>query len=206
MAWTPSSMPALGTAASDFSLLDPVSGDSRSLLQLRADKATVVMFLSNRSPCVRHIREALVKLAHDYRARGVAFVAISSGDGETYPEDGPEQMRAIALRHGFPFPYLHDESQDVARAYGATCTPDFFVYDRHLRLAYRGRFDEARPDNRVPVTGRDLRAAINALVAGRPVEAEQQPSLGCPIQWQVYQRPPGARTLGFLSSTMEPWR
>ena len=206
MAWTPSGMPALGMAASDFSLPDPVSGDSRSLLQLRGDKATVVMFIGNRCPCVCHIRDALLKLAHDYRARGVAFVAISSGDAETYPEDGPEQMRAIALRHGFPFPYLHDESQDVARAYGAACTPDFFVYDGRLRLAYRGRFDEARPDNRVPVTGRDLRGAINALIAGRPLEAEQQPSLGSAIEWRVYQRPPGAHTLVFLSSTMEPWR
>lgn len=205
MAWTPSSMPALGTPAPDFSLPDVVSGESRSLLQLRADKATVVMFLNNHCPCVRHIREALTKLAHDFRARGVAFIAVSCSDAETYPEEAPDQMRAIALRHGFPFPYLHDESQDVARAYGATCTPDFFVYDNRLRLAYRGRFDEARPDNRVPVTGRDLRAAINALAAGRPVEPEQQPSLGRAIEWRVYQRPPGARTLGFLSQTMEPW-
>lgn len=206
MAWTPSSMPELGTSASDFSLPDAVGGGSRSLLQLRAEKATVVMFLSNRSPCVRHIREALLKLAHDYRARGAAFIAINSGDAETYPEDAPEQMRAIALRHGFPFPYLYDESQDVARAYGATCTPDFFVYDGRLRLAYRGRFDQARPDNDVPVSGRDLRAAVNALVSGKPVDPAQQPSLGCPIQWRVYQRPLGARTLGFLSQTMEPWR
>jgi peroxiredoxin len=203
MAWTPSTMPALGSPAADFVLSDTVSERQYNIKQLRGDKATVVMFLSNRSPCVRHIRDELLRVAHDYRAKGVSFAAISSTDAETYPEDAPEQMRHVALRLGFPFPYLYDETQTVARAYQAVCTPDFFVYDAELRLAYRGRFDDSHPNNRTaPVTGRDLRGALGALVLGRPVDVEQKPSLGCGIKWQ------GEEADGdlFFEQTVELWR
>ncbi len=184
MASTPSSMPALGMPAAAFVLPDTVSGRLLSLDQLRSGKATVVMFLSNHCPYVKHVQEGLVRLAHDYRLRGVSFVAISSSDSETYPEDSPERMRLVAQRQGFPFPYLYDESQEVAHAYQAACTPDFFVFDAQLRLAYRGRLDESRPGSGVPVTGKDLRAALNAMLAGKPVSEDQQPSLGCSIKWQ----------------------
>lgn len=184
MALTPSSMPPLGLCAPAFELPDTLSGCALSLDRLKSDKATVVMFLSNHCPYVRHVLEGLVRLAHDYRPKGVAFVAISSSDCETYPEDSPERMRLVAQRHGFPFPYLYDEAQDVARAYQAACTPDFFVFDGQLRLTYRGRLDEARPGSPLPVTGKDLRQALNALLAGKPLGEDQQPSLGCSIKWR----------------------
>jgi len=184
MALTPSSMPALGMPAADFMLPDTVSDRRLGLAQLKSGKATVVMFLSNHCPYVKHVLEGLVRLAHDYRSKGVSFIAIGCSDTETYPEDSPERMRLLAQRQGFPFPYLYDESQEVARAYQAACTPDFFVFDAQLHLAYRGRLDDSRPGNGVPVTGRDLRGALNALLAGRAVSQDQQPSLGCCIKWR----------------------
>lgn len=184
MALTPSSMPPLGLAAPAFSLPDTVSDCVLSLDRLKSGKATVIMFLSNHCPYVKHVLEGLVKLAYDYRAKGAAFIAISSSDADTYPEDSPDRMRVLAQRQGFPFPYLYDETQEVARACQAACTPDFFVYDAQLRLAYRGRLDESRPGSPVPVTGRDLRLALNEVLAGRPVSAEQLPSLGCSIKWR----------------------
>ena len=185
MALTPSSMPELGLSAPAFVLTDTVSDSPRSLNQLRSDKATAIMFLSNHCPYVKHVLDGLVRLALDYRPKGVSFIAISSSDSETYPEDAPERMKRVALQHGFPFPYLYDESQEVARAYQAACTPDFFVFDGQLRLAYRGRLDDARPESAVPVTGRDLRAVLNALLAGKPVSGEQLPSVGCNIKWRT---------------------
>lgn len=184
MAVTPSTMPALGMSAPDFELFDTLAEQPRCLEHLKGVRATVVMFLSNHCPHVRHLQEALVRLALDYRAKGVGFIAVCSSDAETYPEDSPDRMRVVGQRLGFPFPYLHDETQAVARAYEAACTPDFFVFDAQLRLAYRGQFDDSRPGNGLPVSGRDLRVALNALLAGTPVGAEQKPSSGGAIKWR----------------------
>lgn len=198
MALTPSSMPALGMLAPQFELPDTLTGRPRSLAQLKGARATLLMFLSNHCPCVRHVQEALVKLAHDYRARGVGFIAICSSDAETYPEDSPDRMRVVGERLGFTFPYLHDETQDVARAYGAVCTPDLFLFDQDLRLAYRGQFDDARPGNGLPVSGRDLRVALNALLAGTAVAAGQKAGEGSAIRWRQDWLP-GAQALAALA-------
>jgi len=184
MAVTPTGMPAMGMPAPAFELVDTLTGQPRSLEHLKGARATVVMFLSNYCLHVRHIQEALVRLALDYRGKGVGFVAICSSDAETYPEDSPDRMRTVGERLGFPFPYLYDESQDVARAYEAACTPDFFVFDGALRLAYRGQFDDSRPGNGAPVNGRDLRLVLNALLAGTPVGSAQKPSAGSEIRWR----------------------
>ncbi|HVK37776.1 MAG TPA: thioredoxin family protein [Candidatus Kapabacteria bacterium] len=179
-----STMLPLGTAAPEFALPDTVSGRMLSLDQLASDRATVVMFLCNHCPYVVHVNEALVALAQDYMPRGVAFVAISSNDVERYPEDSPEQMKRVAGELGYPFPYLYDESQQVALAYQAACTPDFYVFDGDRRLVYRGQFDDSRPANDTPVTGRDLRAALDAVLDGRDVDPEQTASIGCGIKWK----------------------
>ncbi len=183
MAPTPSTMPPVGMPAPDFSLPDVTSGRELSLREIASDKATVVMFICNHCPYVKHVQSELVRLAKDYRPRGVAFVAISSNDARSYPEDAPDKMKIEAQRLGYPFPYLYDESQAVARAYAAACTPDFFVFDGALKLVYRGRFDDSTPGNGKPVTGRDLRATLDALLASRPIAGEQQPSMGCSIKW-----------------------
>ncbi|MDR3415653.1 MAG: thioredoxin family protein [Nevskia sp.] len=183
MAETPSTMLPLGTSAPPFDLPDTVSGRSLSLEQLKSDKATVVMFICNHCPYVKHVLSGLVRLVHDYQPRGVAFVAISSNDAKGYPEDSPDKMKQLAARAGFPFPYLYDQTQDVARAYQAACTPDFYVFDPALRLAYRGQLDDARPGNGKPVTGQDVRAALDALLAGKTVSPDQKPSVGCNIKW-----------------------
>ncbi len=184
MSLTPSSMLPLNTRAPDFILPDAVSGKTLGLAALQSDRATVVMFICNHCPYVIHVREGLVRLASDYLSRGVSFVAISSNDAETYPEDGPERMRELAASAGFPFPYLYDETQAVAKAYRAACTPDFFVFDGELKLAYRGQLDDSRPRNGRPVSGADVRAALDALLAGEPVSERQAPSVGCNIKWK----------------------
>ncbi|WP_295685455.1 thioredoxin family protein [uncultured Nevskia sp.] len=184
MALTPSTMLPLATLAPAFSLPDTVSGRSLSLAELQSDRATVVMFICNHCPYVIHIRDGLLKLAQDYIAQGVSFVAISSNDAANYPDDAPDKMAALAQREHFPFPYLYDESQTVARAYQAACTPDFFVFDGVMKLAYRGQLDDSRPGNGKPVTGVDLRAALDALLAGRAVGENQIPSVGCGIKWK----------------------
>ncbi|AXQ30951.1 thioredoxin family protein [Solimonas sp. K1W22B-7] len=181
---TPSSMLALGTPAPAFSLPDTLSGRMLGLADLQAECATLVMFICNHCPYVKHVNAELVRLAQDYQRRGVALVAISSNDATAYPEDGPEQMTRTGRELGYPFPYLHDPSQDVARAYSAACTPDFFLFDAGLRLAYRGRLDGSTPGNGLPVTGADLRAALDALLSGRAVDERQQPSLGCSIKFR----------------------
>ncbi len=181
---TPSRMLPLGTSAPAFTLPDTVSGRSLSLEQLKSERATVLMFICNHCPYVRHLLAPLVQLAHDYQAKGVAFVAISSNDALSHPDDGPQQMQHVARASAFPFPYLYDQTQEVARAYQAACTPDFYVFDAGLRLAYRGQFDDSRPGNRVPVNGADLRAALDALLGGSPVAVEQKPSVGCNIKWK----------------------
>jgi thiol-disulfide isomerase/thioredoxin len=184
MALTPSSMSPLGSSAPAFSLPDTISDRRLSLDQLKSDKATVIMFICNHCPYVKHVNAELVRLARDYLPRGVSFVAISSNDAHGYPEDAPDKMKQVAAEQGYPFPYLYDESQDVARAYRAACTPDFFVFDGGLRLAYRGRLDDSTPGNGRPVSGAELRAALDALLAGKPVTPEQRPSMGCNIKFR----------------------
>lgn len=174
----------LGTQAPDFELLDTVSGKQLSLDVIKSDKATVVMFICNHCPYVIHIQDELVKLAHEYMAQGIAFVAISANDVENYPEDSPDKMKERAEELNFQFPYLYDETQEVARAYMAACTPDFYVFDNEMACVYRGRMDEATPGNGKPVTGSDLRSALDAILAGNPITAEQIPSMGCNIKWK----------------------
>lgn len=184
MAFTESNMLPLGTAAPDFTLPDTVSGRSLNLYAETGDRVFVVMFLCNHCPYVIHINDELVRLARDYAARGVSFFAISSNDVEGYPQDGPDLMRDHALSLGYGFPYLYDESQEVARAYDAACTPDFYVFDRDRRLFYRGRLDSSRPKNDDPLTGKDLRDALDRALAGHPAPDPQYPSGGCNIKWK----------------------
>lgn len=184
MALTPSNMLPLGTAAPDFKLPDTVSGKKLSLDDVATDRATVVMFICNHCPYVIHVNEELVRLANDYAPKGVGFVAISSNDVVNYPADSPEKMAEHAKRVGYPFPYLYDESQAVARAYDAACTPDFYVFDGERKLVYRGRLDDSRPNSGTPLSGRDLRAALDAVLAGQAVADVQYPSAGCNIKWK----------------------
>jgi peroxiredoxin len=184
MALTESNMLPLGTAAPDFKLPDTVSGERFSLKELQSDKATLIMFICNHCPYVVHVQDELVRLAKDYQARGVSVIAISSNDVENYPQDAPDKMQALAQRLGFSFPYLYDESQEVARSYDAACTPDFYVFDGEMRLTYRGRLDASRPGSGLPVTGTDLRAALDATLEGRPLPERQWPSAGCNIKWK----------------------
>lgn len=184
MALTPSSMMPLGTKAPDFRLRSPVSGGEHSLDELKSDKATVVMFICNHCPYVKHVQEELVDLANDYIPNGVAFIAINSNDVEKYPDDSPENMKKVAERLGYPFPYLYDETQETARAYGAACTPDFFVFGSGLECVYRGQLDDSRPGNGRPVTGADLRRALDSILRGENVPEEQVPSIGCNIKWK----------------------
>jgi len=184
MARTESAMMALGTRAPEFSLPDTVSGRTISLSDIRGPRATLVMFICNHCPFVKLVVDELASLGRDYADKGVGIVAISSNDVTTHPQDGPDHMAELARTKGFVFPYLYDETQEVARGYGATCTPDFFVFNESLECAYRGQLDDARPGNGIPVTGRDLREAIDALVAGKAVPADQKPSVGCNIKWR----------------------
>lgn len=184
MAPTPSNMLPLGTPAPDFRLPDAVSGKTLALADLKADRATVVMFICNHCPYVKHVNPELLRVVRDYQPRGVAFIAISSNDAERYPEDGPEEMKRVAALLRYPFPYLYDQSQSAARAYQATCTPDLYLFDGALKLVYRGRLDGSSPGNKVPLTGADLRAALEAVLAGRAPAAEQSPSMGCSIKWR----------------------
>ncbi|MDN5874664.1 MAG: thioredoxin family protein [Sinobacteraceae bacterium] len=183
MTMTPSTMLALGTPAPAFELPDTVSGKTMSYASLRSDSATVVMFICNHCPYVKHILAELLELAREYQPRGVAFVAISSNDAESHPDDSPENMKKLAQAQAFPFPYLHDATQAVARAFDAVCTPEFYVFDGHDKLVYRGRMDAATPKNSEPNDGRDLRAALDAILAGNAVNPDQKPSLGCNIKW-----------------------
>jgi peroxiredoxin len=183
MARTLSTMLPLQTRAPDFTLPDAVSGARRSRDAVRGPAGLLVMFICNHCPYVQHVNSELVRLARDVMPKGLGIVAISSNDARAYPEDGPDAMRDTAVRLGYPFPYLFDATQDVARAYDAACTPDFFLFDRALDLVYRGRLDDSTPGNGRPVTGGDLRAAIDAVLANRTVDPDQQPSMGCNIKW-----------------------
>ena len=184
MVKTLSSMIPLGTIAPDFTLLEPKSGEYKGLQELRGTSATVVMFICNHCPFVKHITSELVLLANDYQNQGVAFVAINSNDVEAYPDDSPENMVLEAAAHGYPFPYLFDDTQQVAQAYHAVCTPDFFVFDADLACVYRGQLDDSRPGNDIAVSGSDIRAALNAVTTGNSVSESQKPSVGCNIKWK----------------------
>lgn len=185
MALTESNMLPLGTLAPAFALPDVVSGRTITLAEIsRGARATVVMFLCNHCPYVLHVNEGLVAVVYDYQAKGVAFAGISSNDVVKYPADHPDLMATHAHDHGYAFPYMYDETQAVARAYDAACTPDFYVFDGALKLVYRGRLDESRPNSGKPVTGMDLRAALDAVLAGREVSPVQFPSAGCNIKWK----------------------
>ena len=184
MALTESNMLPLGTSAPNFSLMDTKTDRIISLEDIASKKATVIMFLCNHCPYVIHINEELVRVANDYQQKGVSFVAISSNDVVKYPQDGPEKMKVHAAEVGYPFPYLFDEDQSIAKAYDAACTPDIYVFDGALKLAYRGRLDDSRPKSDTPLTGRDLRAALDAIIEGTPVSEIQYPSAGCNIKWK----------------------
>jgi thiol-disulfide isomerase/thioredoxin len=184
MARTESNMIPLGSKAPSFSLPDAVSGRTFSLEELASEKATVVMFICNHCPFVKHVQEQLVQLAQDYQAQGVSFIAINSNDAEAYPDDSPEKMKEVAEALGYPFPYLFDETQAVARDYRAACTPDFYLFDGERKLAYRGQLDDSRPENGIPVTGQSLRDALDRVLEGKPVSSEQKPSIGCNIKWK----------------------
>jgi thiol-disulfide isomerase/thioredoxin len=184
MAETPSKMKALGFKAPEFSLLDVVTGKFRSLRELDSGKATVIMFICNHCPFVKHVNDQLIILANDYSGKGISFIAISSNDAVNYPEDSPEKMKEYAIRLGYPFPYLYDEMQEVAKAYDAACTPDLFIFDGNLTCVYRGQLDDSRPSNGKPVTGKDIRNALDAILSGQDVSADQKPSIGCNIKWK----------------------
>ena len=188
MARTESTMLELGTSAPAFALPE-VEGGTVSIDDFSSAPALLVMFICNHCPFVKHVRAELARVGRDYAPRGVGVVAISSNDPEAYPADAPERMREEKLDAGYTFPYLFDGTQEVAQAYRAACTPDFFVFDGERRLVYRGQLDDSRPSIDVPVTGRDLRAALDAVLSGRPVDAEQKPSLGCNIKWRPGNEP-----------------
>ena len=185
MAHTESTMLALGTAAPDFRLPDAITGEMVALDRFRGKKGLLVMFICRHCPYVKHVQNELARLGEDYADKPLGIVAISSNDARAYPDDAPESLREMAAELGFRFPFCYDESQDTARAYDAACTPDFFLFDGSRRLAYRGQLDGSRPRNDVPVDGRDLRTAIDNVLSGRPVDANQKPSLGCNIKWRI---------------------
>lgn len=184
MVLTPSFMIPLGTKAPDFKLPDTVSGKVLTLNEMKSDIATVIMFICNHCPFVQHIQHKLAEVSDRYRKKGIRFIAINSNDIESYPEDDPIHMKQIAEEKAYSFPYLFDESQEVARAYHAQCTPDFFIFDKDLKCVYRGRFDDSTPGRKVPITGKDLTNALDAILSGKAVEPDQKPSQGCNIKWK----------------------
>ena len=179
----------LGTQAPPFELRDVVHGQSYSLDSFTNKTALLVMFICRHCPYVVHVEQELAKLGRDYRDTGLGIIAISSNDPVGYPDDAPARLKDMATRLGFTFPFCHDETQEVAKAYRAACTPDFYLFDRDRRLVYRGQLDESRPANNKPVNGRDLRAAIQAVLANKPVETNQRPSIGCSIKWKPGHAP-----------------
>lgn len=183
MAQVESNMMELGTKAPAFSLPDVVSGKTISLSEVKSNIATVVVFICNHCPFVKHINSKLVEVANKYQSQGVQFIAISSNNIETHPQDGPEFMKQTAKENSYPFPYLYDATQEVAKAYKAACTPDFFMFDGDLMCVYRGQFDDSRP-NKGEATGEDLSAALDAVIAGEKVSDVQKPSIGCNIKWK----------------------
>lgn len=184
MAETASNMIALGTIAPAFTLRDTITNQMLSLEELRSETATVIAFICNHCPYVKLIQSKFVAIAKEYQKRGISFIAISSNDAIAYPADNPEKMHAEAIQHDYSFPYLFDETQEVAKAYQAACTPDFYIFDKDLKCVYRGRFDEATPGNKKPVTGEDLTHALDCILENKPIDREQKHSLGCNIKWK----------------------
>ncbi|MGX7668716.1 thioredoxin family protein [Flavobacterium pedocola] len=184
MARTPSNMLPLGTIAPEFHLKDTNSAYSYSFKDLKGKKGTLVMFICNHCPFVHHVVEEIVRIANDYRVQGLGFIAISSNDVVNYPQDSPELMQDFALQHRFEFPYLYDETQEIAKAYDAACTPDFYLFDLSDKLVYRGQLDDSRPGNGIPVSGSDLRNAIDSVIYNRIIDQNQKPSIGCNIKWK----------------------
>lgn len=186
MALTESNMLPIGTIVPEFILPDTISDKNLSISELCSKNATVIMFICNHCPYVLHVNNELVRLANDYQPKGVSFIAISSNDAVKYPQDRPEAMKVFAQNSGYTFPYLYDESQEVARAYDAACTPDFYIFDGEKKLRYRGRLDDSRPrvENPKPATGSDLRGALNAILAHQMISEIQYPSIGCNIKWK----------------------
>lgn len=184
MARTPSNMLALGTIAPDFSLYDTISKQELSLSDLKGDKGTVVMFICNHCPFVIHVNSEIVAIANTYQAKGMSFIAISSNDVINYPQDGPDLMYEHAKENNYPFPYLYDETQEIAKAYDAACTPDFYLFNEDSKLVYRGQLDDSRLGNGIPLTGNDLRNAIDSLLSEKPISTNQKPSIGCNIKWK----------------------
>lgn len=189
MALTASTMLPLGTKAPDFQLPDVTSGEKVSLSTFAGKKALLVIFLCKHCPFVKHIKDELTQLGKDYVKRDVGIVGISSNDVKNYPDDSPEQLKAMVTELGLPFPICYDESQETAKAYTAACTPDFFLFDANQQLVYRGQLDDSRPSNGKPVTGKDLRAALDAVLADQAVNPEQKPSIGCNIKWKAGNEP-----------------
>ena len=185
MSNTPSNMLALGTKAPDFQLPNPSNNNQLQALEsLKGKKGTLVIFMCNHCPFVLHVNNELVRLANDYQSKQISFVAISANDVITHPDDAPDKMKATALQMKYPFPYLYDETQEVAKAYDAACTPDFFIYNKNMQLVYRGQLDDSRPGNGIEVSGKDMRNALDCLLTYQPVSAEQRPSIGCNIKWK----------------------
>lgn len=184
MSKTPSNMLQLGTKAPLFTLQNVVTGDSYTLSQSTQRKGLVIMFICNHCPYVKHVNSELIKFANTYMSKGIDCIAINSNDVDTYPQDSPENMALTAKQLGYPFPYLFDETQEVAKAYRAACTPDFYLFDSNLTLIYRGQLDDSRPGNALPVTGDFLRKACDQLLENAPITVEQKPSLGCNIKWK----------------------
>ncbi len=184
MALTPSNSFEQGTQAHDFSLTDTVSDKILSLTDVKGAVATVVMFICNHCPYVLHVNDGLIALANDYKNKGVGFVAISSNDVVNYPQDGPLQMKEQAEKLGYPFPYLYDETQEVAKVYNAACTPDLYVFDKELKSVYHGQLDSSRPGNGLPVTGEGIRNVLDVLIDGKEYNGQQLPGIGCNIKWK----------------------
>jgi thiol-disulfide isomerase/thioredoxin len=184
MAATPSAMVPLGTIAPNFTLFNTVTEEPLSLKEAAGERGTVIMFICNHCPYVKHVNPELVRLAKEYEDTGVAFIAISSNDVENYPQDHPELMQQTARELDYPFPYLYDEDQSVAKAFNATCTPDFFVFDGAMKLVYRGQLDDSRPGNDIPLSGKDIRTALARVAADAPPLEQQVPSIGCNIKWK----------------------
>ena len=184
MSLTPSNMLPLDTKAPDFNLPDAVTSNRYSLSELKGEKGTMIMFLSNHCPFVKHANDEIVRVANDYTVTGFSFIAIMSNNIEAYPEDHPDLMLKAAIKYHYPFPYLYDHTQEVAKAYDAACTPDFYLFNSELKLIYRGQLDNSRPGNGIPANGRDLREALDAVLSNSQVPGPQKPSIGCSIKWK----------------------
>ncbi|MGB3607283.1 MAG: thioredoxin family protein [Psychroserpens sp.] len=184
MSLTPSNMLPLGTQAPKFELINTLDDTMVNLTQAKGVKGTLIMFISNHCPFVKHVNEEISKLAKDFVSKGISCIAISSNDVEKYPQDGPQEMKQNAIDNDFIFPYLYDQTQAVAKAYDAACTPDFYVFDADLVLVYRGQLDDSRPSNDIPVTGKDIRQVLQNLINEHPISEVQKPSIGCNIKWK----------------------